>query len=104
MKIKKGDTVVVIRGSDRKKEGEVLKVFPLTDRVVVKGVNVRIKNKRPRVKGEKGTQVSLEGPIHISNVAFINPATKKRTRIRITRKDGVRTRIATKGNKMIEEE
>jgi len=68
MKIKKGDTVHVLSGSGRGKEGKVLAVYPKESRVSVDGVNVVKRRRRARRAGEKGQVVEVTIPIHISNV------------------------------------
>ena len=68
MGVKKGDTVVVIAGSDKGSEGRVLRVFPAKQRVVVEGVNIIKRHTRPSQKNQKGGIVEKEAPIHISNV------------------------------------
>ena len=67
MRIKKGDTVQIISGKDRGKTAKILKVFPKTEKVLVEGVALRKKHRRPRRQGQKGEVVSLPSPIHISN-------------------------------------
>jgi large subunit ribosomal protein L24 len=67
--VKKGDTVRVISGSDRGKEGRVLRVFPAKERVVVEGVNMIKRHTRPSQKNQKGGIIEKEAPIHVSNVA-----------------------------------
>jgi large subunit ribosomal protein L24 len=66
--IKKGDTVTVITGKDNGKSGKVLQVFPKTNRVLVEGINMFKKHKRPTKQGEKGQVVSIVRTIHRSNV------------------------------------
>lgn len=66
--IKKGDTVTVITGKDTGKSGKVLKVFPMLNKVLVEGVNMYKKHRRPKKQGEKGQIVSIARPIHRSNV------------------------------------
>lgn len=68
IRIKKGDTVVVITGSDRGKQGRVLRIFPAKKRVVVEGVNMIKRHTRPGQKNRKGGILEKEAPIHISNV------------------------------------
>lgn len=68
MKIKKGDTVHVLSGESRGKEGKVLAVYPKEARVIVEGVNVTKRRRRARRAGEKGQVVEVTMPIHISNV------------------------------------
>ncbi|CEA08870.1 50S ribosomal protein L24 [Arthrobacter saudimassiliensis] len=111
-KIKKGDLVQVItgakaeRGGDRGKQGKVLKVFPETNRVLVEGIN-RITKHTKVGQSSRGSKTGgievMEAPIHVSNVAIVDPETKKPTRVgyRIetqTREDGtertVRIRVS----------
>jgi large subunit ribosomal protein L24 len=66
--IKKGDTVTVIAGKDSGKSGKVLKVLPKANRVLVEGINMFKKHKRPTKQGEKGQIVSIARSIHRSNV------------------------------------
>lgn len=66
--IKKGDKVIVLAGKDRKKSGEVTKVFPTTSMAIVSGVNIKKRHRRATKAGGKGTIVDLEFPIHISNL------------------------------------
>lgn len=70
-KIKKGDTVVVRTGKDRKKTGAVLRVYRKTHRVLVEGINVYKKHVRPKKQQEKGQVIETARPIHISNVQKI---------------------------------
>ena len=79
-KIKKGDKVVVISGSDKGKTGEVLKVLPDENRVVVQGVKMIKRHTRPSAMGQGGI-VEKEAAIHVSNVAHIDPKTDKPTRV-----------------------
>jgi large subunit ribosomal protein L24 len=109
MKIKKGDTVVVLAGRDRGREGEVIAVYPDQQRVLVHGVNIIRKNTKVNYQGRHGAKqggiVTQEAPIHVSNVALIDPDSKKATRAgyRITESDGIRTktRISRQGGKDI---
>jgi len=68
MHVRKGDTVVVIAGNDRGKQGPILRVDPAESRVVVEGVNLRWKHKKPTQKDPKGERLQREFPIHASNV------------------------------------
>ena len=91
MYIKTGDTVAVIAGRDQfvtdkkgnktRKTGKVIKVLRDSDRVIVEGVNVVSKHQRPTQGNDKGGIVKKEAPIHVSNVALIDPKTKEPTRI-----------------------
>jgi large subunit ribosomal protein L24 len=79
LKIKKGDSVIVITGRNKGKAGEVLRVFPAGSRVIVQGINLAKRHTRPRM-GDPGGIVERELTIHISNVALIDPSSGKPTR------------------------
>ena len=81
MKIKKGDTVQVLSGNDKGKTGEVLEVIPKTEKVIVKGVNVRKKHVKPRKQGEEGGIIPVECAISISKVNVVCPKCKEVTRV-----------------------
>ncbi|WNM24047.1 50S ribosomal protein L24 [Demequina capsici] len=108
-KIKKGDLVVVIAGRDRGQQGRVLEVLTETDRVVVEGVQRVTKHIKPgtRRDNQQGGLVTVEAPIHISNVMLVDPETKKGTRVgfrteeveRDGRKRQVRVRVAKRSGK-----
>ncbi len=93
-RIKKGDEVVVLSGRDKGKRGTVLRRID-ADRVVVEGVNRVKKHQRPNpMKGVTGGIVDKDLPIHVSNVALFNPATKKADRIGVkTLEDGRKVRV-----------
>lgn len=80
--VKKGDRVKVIRGNFAGTEGNVLRVMPKENRVVVEGVNLRKRHMRPTQENPEGGIVSFEAPIHASNVMRIDPATGEPTRKR----------------------
>jgi len=83
MKLKKGDEVVVIAGKDKGKRGNIAKVSPATNKVVVTGLNMVKKATKPNAQtGEGGGIVPKEAPIHASNVMLIDPTTQKPTRKR----------------------
>ncbi len=83
MKLKKGDQVVVITGKDKGKVGQIAKVNPTTNRVLVSGVNMIKKATKPNPQtGEEGGMISKEATIHASNVMMLDPATNKPTRKR----------------------
>lgn len=96
-KIVKGDRVKVIRGNHRDAEGTVLRVIRQTRQVVVQGVNMRKRHTRPSQQNPEGGIITFEGPIHISNVMLIEPATGDASRIRMrVEPDGLKERIAVK--------
>jgi large subunit ribosomal protein L24 len=81
MKLKKGDTVIIITGKDRGKTGKIEAVLPQANRVVVTGTNMYKKHAKPSTQNPSGGILELSRPIHVSNVMFLNPETKKPTRI-----------------------
>lgn len=102
-KIKKGDYVVVIAGKDKGRKGEVLKVSPKDERVVVKGVRMVKRHMRPSQADPDGGIKEFEAPIHVSNVAHIDPKDNKPTRVGFTTlKDGKKVRVAKKSGEVID--
>lgn len=81
MKIKKGDTVLIIRGKDRGKVGKVIKALPKENRVVIEGLNLVKKHIKPKKEGEKGRIVEIPRPISIANVKLICPNCHKAVRV-----------------------
>jgi large subunit ribosomal protein L24 len=96
LRIKTDDTVVVISGKDKGKSGKVLRIDVKRDRVYVEGLNIVKRHQRP-LPGRPNMQVGViekEGPIHVSNVALLDPKDKKPTRVGIVRRDdGRRIRV-----------
>ena len=102
-KIKRGDHVVVIAGKDKGTKGEVLKVFPKDQRVVVKGVAMMKRHMRPSQADPEGGIKQFEAPIHVSNVAHIDPKDSKPTRVGFkTLKDGQKVRVTKKSGEVID--
>ena len=101
MRVKKGDTVVVIAGKDKGKKGTVTKVFTKANRVLVEGVNVITKHQKPTAMNPQGGIINKEAPIHISNVMPLDPETGKGTRVRFEVKDGKKVRVSVKSGKEI---
>ena len=81
MDIKKGDTVKILSGNDKGKTGEVMETIPKTEKIIVKGVNIRKKHVKPRKQGEEGGIVSVEGAIHSAKANVVCPKCGKATRI-----------------------
>ena len=101
LKIKKGDKVVVITGRDKGKVGEVKKVLPTENRVIVDGVNMIKRHTRPSA-GDPGGIVEKEASIHVSNVAYVDPKTDKPTRIGYkTLEDGRKVRFYRSNGELI---
>ncbi len=101
-KIKKGDQVVVLTGKNKGSKGEVLKVMPGEDRVLVQGVNMVKRHEKP-TQVKPGGIDTREAPIHISNVAVADPRTGEPARIGYRKlKDGKKVRVARKSGETIE--
>jgi large subunit ribosomal protein L24 len=101
-KIRKGDKVVVITGSDKGKKGEVIKLFPKEDRALVRGVNV-VKRHQRQTQRQQGGIVSKEASVHLSNLAHVDPKSGGATRIGYkTLNDGKRVRVAKKSGEVID--
>jgi large subunit ribosomal protein L24 len=85
MKIKKGDTVIVVAGRDRGRTGQVVAAYPDRGKVLVQGVNVVTKNKKVNYQGQRGAKeggiTHEEAPIDVSNVQLIDPDSKKAARV-----------------------
>jgi large subunit ribosomal protein L24 len=94
MKIRRGDTVVLLRGRDRGKKGKVMAVIPREGRLIVEGLNMVKKHVRPRRSNEKGQRVSIAAPVNAGNVQIICPQCGKPTRIGVRRlQNGDRERV-----------
>jgi large subunit ribosomal protein L24 len=101
-KIKKGDTVVVLTGRDKGKEGEVVSVRPKEHKVVVQGVAMAKRHQRPSQTSQGGI-VEQEMAIDVSNVALLDPKDKKPTRVGFkVLKDGRKVRIAKRSGEEID--
>jgi len=102
VKIKKGDRVIVTTGRDKGKKGDVLKVYPKDSRVLVSGVNVVKKHQRQTQRAQGGI-VNKEAPVHVSNVAHIDPKSGEATRIGFkVLADGRKVRFAKKSGEVID--
>ncbi|MFZ8902182.1 MAG: 50S ribosomal protein L24 [Ilumatobacteraceae bacterium] len=93
MKIQKGDTVIVISGKDRGKEGVVSRVMPSSNRVIVDGVNIAKKHQKPRKANEQGGIIDRDMPIHVSNVMLVHRGEPTRVGFKVNA-DGTKVRIA----------
>ncbi|RDD61644.1 50S ribosomal protein L24 [Ferruginivarius sediminum] len=101
-KVKRGDTVVVLNGKDRGRSGEVLRVIPKEDRVVVQGVNVVKRHQRPSM-GQQGGIIEKEAPIHLSNVSVADPKDGRPTRVGFrVLDDGRKVRVARRSGETID--
>lgn len=111
MKIKTGDTVVVIAGKDSKTvtkkgvestTGKVLKVYPETNKVIVEGVNKVKKHQKPTQQNTSGSIVEKEAPIDASNVMILDPKTKTPTRVGYKMENGKKVRYAKKSGTVLD--
>ena len=100
-RIKKGDTVLVLAGKDKGKRGQVTEVLTKLDKVIVEGVNSVITHKKQN-KESAGGRVPKNAPVHISNVALIDPKNDVATRVRFMVKDGKKVRIAKSSGEVID--
>ena len=99
-KIKKGDQVIVITGRDKGRRGEVIEVLRAESRVRVQGINM-VKRHRRATQTDAGGIISMEAPLHISNVAHVDPESGKPTRVRREEKDGKKIRVAQRSGKTL---
>jgi large subunit ribosomal protein L24 len=98
MRIRTDDTVIVVAGKDKGKTGRVIRTDPRSDRVFVEGLNMVKRHQRPQ-PGRPNLQVGViekEGPIHVSNVAIVDPKDSKPTRVGVTRDENGRRMRVTK--------
>lgn len=100
--IKKGDNVQVLAGEDRGRQGRVLAVLPAKNRAIVEGLNIVTKAAKPSAKHPQGGLIKMEAPIHLSNLALLDPKSGKPTRVGF-RKDeqGKSVRYAKKSGQEI---
>lgn len=102
MKIRKGDRVRVLRGNERGKEGTVLRVDRETNRLVIEGVNIRKRHRKPSATDPEGGIISFEAPVHASNVMLIDPTNGEATRVRRRRNErGQAERVSAKTGRVI---
>jgi large subunit ribosomal protein L24 len=99
-KIKKGDKVVVLSGKDKGRTGEVVKAMPKEGKVIVSGVNVHARHRKPSQTNPHGGIERKEAPLHVSKVA-VATADGKPTRVRFEERDGKKVRVAAKTGELI---
>lgn len=101
MKLKTGDKVVVVSGSNKGKEGKITKI--LDNKVIVEGINIVKKHLKPKNNNGTGEIIEMEAPIHVSNVMLSDPKTKKPTKVKIEKDSkGKKIRISKKSNEKID--
>ena len=96
MNIKKGDTVKILSGNDKGKTGEVIEIMPKTQKIVVKGVNIRKKHVKPRKQGEEGGIISVESAIHSAKANIVCSKCGKATRVGYTVEKDEKVRVCKK--------
>ena len=100
-KLKKGDRVVVLAGRDKGREGEIARVMPKEGRAIVTGVNTVIRHQR-QTQTEQGGRIPKEAPIHLSNLALVDPKEGGPTRVGFRIEDGRKVRYAKKSGETID--
>ncbi len=101
LKIKKGDQVVVLSGDDKGKTGEVVKAMPKEGKVVVQGVNLVKRHTKPS-QTTPGGIITKEAPLHVSNVAIVDPKSGKASKVGYKEVDGKKVRVARKSGEVID--
>ncbi len=100
-RIRKGDKVVVLSGRDKGKTGDVLRAMPKDGKVVVAGVNIATRHRKPTQVNPQGGLERKEAPMHVSKVAIADPKTGQASRIRFETRDGKKVRVAVKSGELI---
>ncbi|GGD88253.1 50S ribosomal protein L24 [Planktosalinus lacus] len=101
LKIKSGDNVVVIAGDHKGEEGKVMRVITEKNKAIVEGVNLVSKHEKPNAKNPQGGIAKKEAPVHISNLALIDPKSKKATRVGFKMEGDKKVRFSKKSNEVI---
>lgn len=96
MKIKQGDTILVIKGKDKGKKAKVLRGFPRESRLLVEGVNIKKVHRRGRREGEKGQVVELPSPLPVSSVKLVCPKCRQPVRVGYKLAEGKKARVCKK--------
>lgn len=103
MKIKTGDTVVVITGEYKGEKGRVIECYPKQNKVLIEGINMVSRHQKPSAKVQQGGIFQKEAPIHVSNVMLWDDKEKSGTRVKIDRSNGDAERISVKSGNVIAE-
>jgi len=101
LKIKSGDVVKVIAGDHKGTEGKVVRVYKEKNKAVVEGVNMVSKHTKPSAKNPQGGIVKKEAPIHISNLALIDPKSKTATKVGTRTEGDKKVRFSKKSNQVL---
>ena len=100
-RIKKGDNVVVLAGKDKGKRGQVTEVLTKLDKVIIEGINSVITHKK-QTKDSAGGRIPKNAPVHVSNVALLDPKKDVATRVGFTVRDGKKVRVAKRSGEVID--
>ena len=103
LKIKKGDSVIVISGNYKGKSGRVLEIIRKDNKAIVEGINIVSKHTKPTTDTPQGGITKKEAPIHLSNLMLLDPKSGKPTRVGYKTVDGKKVRFAKKSNEVIGE-
>lgn len=101
LKIKSGDTVVVTAGDHKGSEGKVMKMFLDKNKAIVEGVNLVSKHEKPSANNPQGGITKREAPIHVSNLALVDPKSGKPTRVGYRMENGKKVRFSKQSNQAI---
>lgn len=101
-KIKKGDNVVVLAGKDKGRTGTVQQVMPKDGKVLVEGINVSTRHRKPSQQNPQGRIDRVEAPMNLSKIALADPKDGKPTRVRFEERDGKKVRVAVKSGETID--
>lgn len=101
LKIKKGDTVIILSGEDKGKTGEVVKAMPKENKVVVSGINLVKRHQKPS-QNNPGGIITKEAPVNVSNVSILDPKTGKATKVGYKEEKGKKVRFARKSGEVID--
>lgn len=101
MKIRKNDNVIILKGKDRGKQGIVSIAIPEKSKVIVEGMNIAKKRIKATSSGRKGQMIERAMPMHVSNVALIDPKTKKPTRVSFKIVKDKKVRVAQKSGEVL---
>ena len=101
MKVKKGDNVLIISGKDKGRTGKVIKAMPVSQKVLIEGINFKKKHVRPKREGEKGQVVEVPAALDVSSVQLVCPKCGKITRVGYKIENDVKQRICKKCKQVI---
>ena len=101
LKIKSGDNVIVTAGDHKGSEGHVMRIFRDKNKAIVEGVNMVKKHEKPSAENPQGGITEKEAPIHISNLAIVDPKSGEATRVGYKMEDGKKVRFAKKSNQVL---